>query len=115
MVTPRLLLFYNFGIALLFAALGVLSLLALEPTFNRQAIVPPFDVASLNAIRSEQDMEQLRSRAAFYFELGRDLKRARYADAGSLFADLRKVSFAIALAFGVGGILSAAVTRKRPA
>ena len=112
MITPRLLLFYNFGIALLFVAIGVLSLVALEPIFNRQSVVPPFDAASLEAIRSEQDVEKLRGRATFYFELGRDLKRARYSDTDTLFADMRKFCFLLAFTFALGGALSYAVLRK---
>ena len=112
MLTPRLLLFYNFGIALLFVAIGFMSLFVLEPVFNRQAVVPPFDAASLQAIHAEQDIEKLRARASFYFELGRDLKRARYADTDTLFSDMRKFCFTLAFAFGLGGILSLTVLRK---
>jgi hypothetical protein len=112
MITPRLLLLYNFGIALLFVVIALFSMAILEPALTRTAVVPPFDVASQNAIHAEQDLERLRARAAFYFELGRDLKRARYADTDTLFADLRKISFAIAIAFAIGGVLSFQVIKK---
>jgi hypothetical protein len=110
-ITPRLLLLYNFGIALLFVILGVLSMVALEPLLNRPIATPPFDISSQQAIQAEQDLEKLRARAAYYFELGRDLKRARYSDTDKLFADLRKLCFLVALAFALGGALSAYVLR----
>ena len=113
MITPRLLLLYNFGLAILFAAIGLLSMLAFEPVINRAAIVPPFDSASRQAIHEEQDMERLRSRAAYYFELGRDLKRARYVDAGTLYADARRLCFVVSVAFILGGLFSLAVLNRR--
>ncbi len=112
MLSPRLLLVYNFGIALLFALIGLLSLVALEPSLNRPVIQPPFDPASQQAIQAETDMEKLRARAAFYFELGRDLKRARYSDTDTTLADLRALCFVIAAAFAVGGILAIAILRR---
>ena len=114
MITPRLLVFYNFGIALLFVGIGVMSLLVFEPLVMRTTVVPPFDQASLVSIQEEKDIERLRTRSLFYFELGRDLKRARYSDTDQLFADLRKVCFFIAGAFVVGGALTLSVLRKRP-
>jgi hypothetical protein len=113
MVTPRLLLLYNFGLAVLFVVLGFVSLAVLEPVFTRQVAIPPFDRSSLEAIRSEPDIEKLRTRATYYFELGRDLKQARYSDTGSVMADLRKFCFALGLVFGIGGVLTFAVLRRR--
>jgi len=114
-ITPRLLVFYNFGIALLFAVIGLMSLFVFEPLVTRAVVVPPFDDASYKVMREEQDVERLRARALFYFELGRDLKRARYSDTDTLFADLRKVAFMIAVAFAIGGALSLRVLAKPPA
>ncbi|MBV8029931.1 MAG: hypothetical protein JO035_00325 [Betaproteobacteria bacterium] len=113
MITPRLLLIYNFGIAMLFVLTGIVSATAIEPLLNRQVVLPPFDNASQQAIREEKDLEHLRTRTLFYFELARDLKQARYSDTDTLFSDLRKICFAIALAFAVGGGLALAVVRKR--
>lgn len=105
MITQRTLLLYNFGIALIFIAVGLLSLVALDPFTNR-TVMPPFDSASLQAIHEEQDLEHLRSRAAFYFELGRDLKRARYADSDIFFHDFRSFCFILGAAFALGGVLA---------
>ncbi len=113
MVTPRLLLVYNFGLSVLFVLLGFVSLVVLEPIFTRQVAIPPFDRASLEAIRSERDVEKLRARATYYFELGRDLKQARYSDTGSVMADLRAFCFALGLVFSLGGVLTFAVLRGR--
>jgi len=115
MITRRTLLIYNFGIALIFAAIGLLSLLTLDPFSNRSAIVPPFDPASHVAIQEEQDVERLRARAAYYFELGRELKRARYADSDSRFGEFRYLCFALAAAFALGGAMSlVAAGKSRP-
>jgi len=114
-ITPRLLVFYNFGIALLFVVIGLMSIFIFEPLVMRTTVIPPFDQASLQSIHEEKDIERLRTRSLFYFELGRDLKRARYADTDQLFADMRKVCFLIAGAFVLGGALTLAVLRKRAA
>jgi hypothetical protein len=111
-ITPRLLVLYNFGIALLFVVIGLLSLFVFEPLVTRNAIQPPFDPSSQKAMQEETDIEKLRTRAIFYFELGRDLKRARYSDVDTLFADLRKVCFLVAVAFAIGGTLVLRVLRK---
>ena len=114
MITPRILLLYNFGIAALFVFIGLMSLFFFEPLVNRPTIVPPFDAASHTAIEEEKDIDRLRARALFYFELGRDLKRARYSDTDTLFADLRKLAFVVAIAFGLGGALVMHVLRRPP-
>lgn len=112
MITQRTLLIYNFGIALVFIAIGMLSLVTLDPFSNRSAIVPPFDPASHVAIQEEQDVERLRTRASYYFELGRELKRARYADSDSRFGDFRFLCFALGAAFTLGGAMSHLAMRK---
>jgi hypothetical protein len=111
MITQRTLLLYNFGIALIFVAVGFLSLVALDPFTNR-TVMPPFDPASLTAIHEEENIDHLRSRATFYFELGRDLKRARYADSDILFHDFRFFCFILGAAFALGGVLGFLATRS---
>jgi hypothetical protein len=63
-------------------------------------------------MQEEQDVERLRSRAIFYFELGRELKRARYADSDSRFSDFRYLCFALAAAFALGGAMALVATGK---
>jgi len=110
--TKRALLIYNFGLALTFVVMGALSLITFEHFLNRQAAaVPPFDAASVEAIQAEQDIEKLRARASFYFQLGRDLKRARYSDTDTLVRDFRFFCFLLGGIFAVGGAISLAVLR----
>ena len=111
MITPRTLLIYHFGIALLFAVIGVLSLFTFEHFLDRPAALPPFDPASAKAIQEEPDPERLRSQAAFYFDLGRDLKRARYSDTDTLIRDLRSLCFLLAVVFAAGGAMSLQATK----
>jgi hypothetical protein len=112
--TKRTLLIYNFGLALTFAVIGALTMATFEHFLNRPATaIPPFDVASSQAIREEQDIEKLRTRAAFYFDLGRDLKRARYSDTDTLVRDFRFLCFLLGAIFTVGGAMSL-VTLKIP-
>jgi hypothetical protein len=112
MFSKRTLLIYNFGLALLFLVIGALTMATFESFLNRPAAaIPPFDAASAKAIHEEQDLERLRGRAAYYFELGRDLKRARYSDTDTLVRDFRFLCFLLGAIFTVGGAMSV-VTMK---
>ena len=113
MITGRTLLIYNFSIAAIFVLVALFSAFALEPLVSKPAVLPPFDAASQQAIHAETDIERLRNRAAFYFELARGLKEARYADTSIFFADLRKICIALGLAFAVGGVLTMIAWRRR--
>jgi hypothetical protein len=106
------LIIYNFGAALLFAVIGALSLLSFDHLLSRPAALPPFDPASAKVIQEEPDIERLRSHAAFYFDLGRELKRARYSDTDSLIRDFRSLCFLLTIAFAVGGALSLKATKS---
>lgn len=111
MITRRTLIIYNFGAALLFVAIGALSLLTSDSVLNRAVALPPFDPASAKAIQEEPDIERLRSQAAFYFELGRDLKRARYSDTDTSVRDFRFTCLLLAIVFAAGGAMSMQVTK----
>jgi len=105
--TKQTLLIYNFGLAVLFVAIGALTMATFEHFLSRPAAaIPPFDAASSKAILEEQDIERLRTRASFYFELGRDLKRARYSDTDTLVRDFRSLCFLLGAIFAVGGAMS---------
>ena len=107
MFSKRTLLIYNFGLAVLFVVIGALTMATFEGFLNRPAAaIPPFDAASAKAIHEEQDLERLRGRAVFYFELGRDLKRARYSDTDTLVRDFRFLCFLLGAIFAVGGAMS---------
>jgi hypothetical protein len=107
MLSKHTLLIYNFGLALLFVVMGALTMATFEHFLSRPAAaIPPFDTASSKAIHEEQDLERLRTRAAYYFELGRDLKRARYSDTDTLVRDFRFLCFLLGAIFAVGGAMS---------
>ena len=105
MVTRRTLVIYNFGLALLFLLVGLIGIYALEAA-SRPVAIPPFDQASQVAIAEEKDLERLRARTNFYFELARDLKRARYSDQDSTFGNFRTVFFMASIVFAVGGLMA---------
>jgi hypothetical protein len=105
--TKRTLLIYNFGLAVLFVVVGALTMATFEHFLNRPAAaVAPFDPASLKAMNDEQDVEKLRARAMFYFELARDFKKARYADTDTLVRDFRFLCFLLGAIFVVGGTMA---------
>jgi len=72
-------------------------------------------VAQSDLSPMQEHLENLRARAIFYFELGRDLKNARYIDSDTLFHDARSMCFILAAVFTLGGVLAFLVTRKPPA
>ena len=107
MFTKRTLLIYNFGLALLFLVVGALTMATFEHFLNRPAAaVAPFDPASAKAIHDEQDIEKLRARATFYFELARDFRKARYSDTDTLVRDFRFLCFLLGAIFTVGGTMA---------
>lgn len=110
MVTRRTLVIYNFGLAVLFLLVGFLGIYALEAA-SRPVAVPPFDQASQVAIAEEKDIDRLRARAAFYFELARDLKRARYDDQGGTLGAFRTLFFIAAIIFAIGGLMALMIKR----
>jgi hypothetical protein len=110
-ITRRTLIIYNFGAALLFVVIGALSLLTFDNLLSRPAVLPPFDPASAKVIQEEPDLERLRSQATFYFELGRELKRARYSDTDTLIRDFRSLCFLLAVIFAMGGAMSLQATK----
>ncbi len=108
MITKRTLLIYNFGVAGLFALVGLLSIYALSivaPSANQVEVPPAFNVKVLHAISEEKDAEKLRSQAVFYYELARDFRKARYAAAEGYLYDVRLLAFFVAGLFAIGGLL----------
>lgn len=115
MITKRSLLVYNFGLAGLFALIGLLSVYALSilaPGANQVEVPPAFNVTVLHAIADEKDPEKLRSQAVFYYELARDFRKARYAAAEGYLSDVRMLSFFVAGLFVIGGLLVAVPSKK---
>jgi len=108
MITRRTLLIFNFGVAVLFVLVGLLSVYAMsvvQPNPNQIAVPPAFNVSALRGISEEKDVEKLRSQTIFYYELARDFRLARYAATEGYLYDVRLLSFFVAGLFFIGGLL----------
>ena len=108
MITRRALLIYNFGIALILVVVGFVSVYAvdaLQQPSRRVTEMPTFDGDSRQALEQQQDLEQLRARSLFYFDLAKELKKARSVDTTRLFYDARTLAIMVAGLFVLGGVL----------
>jgi hypothetical protein len=114
MVTRRTLLLYNFGIAGLLVFIGAMSILGADASqIKRLNDLPNFNAEARSAVAEEQDIEKLRTRAQFYFDVARDLKRARTDDSSKVFKDASTLAFFVAALFAVGGVLQVVYSRTR--
>ena len=115
-VSLKSLLFYNFGFALAFLLIGLLSVYSLDYTKPNRANESPVLANNARlAIENEQTVEVIRGRALFYFDIARDMRRARMQDDSSFYEDVRILSFAVAGLFLLGGILALLLPPARPA
>lgn len=108
MVTRRTLLIFNFGIAVLFLMVGLVSVYALnvvQPNPRQIRVPPAFNLTALQGITEEKNLEKLRSQAVFYYELARDFRMARYAATEGYLYDVRLLSFFVSGLFVIGGLL----------
>ena len=108
MITRRTLLIYNFGIAVLFMLVGVLSVYVMNmvaPSANQVKVPPAFNLTALQGITEEKDIEKLRSQAVFSYELARDFRMARHAATEGYLYDVRLLSFFVSGLFVIGGLL----------
>ena len=114
-ISRRALLLFNFGVAIFFLAAGFVAAYALDVIRpNRLVTSAAFDAASLTAIAEEQDLDRLRSRTRFYFEVARDLRKTRTQDSEQAFHELRLFAFAVAALFALGGLLPLALPDVAP-
>jgi hypothetical protein len=114
MITRRTLLLYNFGIAGLLVFIGALSMLGVDAAqIKRLNDLPNFNAEARAGITDEQDIERLRTRSVFYFEVARDLKRARSDDSSKVFKDASTLAFFVAALFAVSGGLQILYSRLR--
>jgi hypothetical protein len=114
MITRRTLLLYNFGIALLLVFMGALSVIGADASqIKRLNDLPSFNAESLAYITGEQDVERLRTRAVFYFEVARELKRARSDDSSKVFKDASTLAFFVATLFAIAGGMQILYGRAR--
>ena len=107
MITRRALLIYNFGIALILVVVGFVSVYAVEALQqpSRLTEMPTFDADSRQAVEQQKDIEPLRARALFYFDLARELKKARSVDTTRLFYDARTLAIMVAGLFALAGVM----------
>lgn len=108
MITRRTLLIFNFGVAALFLLVGGLSVYALgivTPGSSQVSVPPAFTASALKSISEEKEVEKLRSTAVFYYELARDMRKARHAATEGYLYDVQLLSFFVAGLFLVGGLL----------
>jgi len=104
LITRRALLIYNFGIALVFLLGGLLSVYVrdfVQP--NRLVAAGVLASESREAIASEQELERLRAQALFYFDLSRDVRKARSQDAEQALREFRILALFVAALFALGG------------
>jgi len=114
MITRRTLLLYNFGIAGLLVFIGAMSILGADASqIKRLNDLPSFNAEARGYITDDQDIEKLRARALFYFDVARDLKRARTDDSQKLFKDASTLAFFVAALFAVAGAMQLLYARAR--
>jgi len=115
-VSLRSLLLYNFGFAVAFALIGLLSVYSQDYVNPNRASEPPaFKNSVRQEIEKEQALEAVRGRALFYFDIARDLRKARADDGAGIYQDARTLSFAVAGLFLLGGILALLLPPARAA
>lgn len=111
----RALLVYHFAMALILVIAGAFSgytVQAIEQS-SRVTELPTFDNEARGALEKQQDMELLRARALFYFDISRELKRARSYETLQLIYDARRLLFIMAGLFALGGLLVAVLYPRR--
>ena len=116
MVTHRALVIYNFGVALVLFAIGLVSVLAGDQAIqqsSRLTNLPTFDPGSRQALEQQSDIEQLRARTLFYFELARELKKARSVDTTRYFYDARTAVWILAALFVLAGFMVLTLPREK--
>ena len=75
--------------------------------------LPSFNAEARSFIADEPDLERLRSRSLFYFDVARDLKRARTDDSSRVFKDASTLAFFVAVLFAISGGLLLLYGRAR--
>ena len=114
MITRRTLLLYNFGLAGLLLFIGAMSLVGADASqIKRLNDLPNFNAEARAYVTDESDIEKLRARTLFYFDVARDLKRARTDDSQKVFKDVGTLAFFVALLFGVSGLMQVLYARAR--
>ena len=114
MVTRRTLLLYNFGIAGLLFFIWAMSMLGADAAqIKRLNDLPNFNAESRAYLTDETEIDKLRARSLFYFDVARDHKRARTDDSQKVFKDVGTLALFVATLFAIGGVLQVLFGRAR--
>jgi hypothetical protein len=117
MVTQRTLLLFNFGLCITLLVSGLLSVYTIEtllPSVGKTIILPALDKKSREQVVNEQDFEQVRAKALYYFDLSVNLKEAHSGQERELLGSVRYVCYLLAAVFAVGGLMVAAARFAPP-
>jgi hypothetical protein len=111
MITRRTQCIYNFGVCVAFVVSGFLSTYAIEtllPNIGKTVILPVLDQSTRRQLEDEKELEPLRDKALFYFELSLELKQAHTTAELRMLEGVRHVSFILAGLFAVAGLMAVA-------
>jgi hypothetical protein len=104
-VSLRAVLLYFFGAALIFLTIALVS------GYTHQALQgdgsgdgPALGKEARTAVEEEQDLGALRSRALFYLDVARGIRRARVEDTDQIFYSVRLLAGIVSGLFFIGGI-----------
>jgi hypothetical protein len=108
MITRRTLLIFQLGNCLAFVLVGLLStytITTLLPSVGKAVILQTLDVPARKSLSEEEDIEHMRGRALYYFDLAAELKQAHGNEELGILETVRYVCYVMAALFGVGGLL----------
>jgi hypothetical protein len=112
-VTLRTLLLFNLGMAALFALLAAGTYLVPDSRARQVTYLPSFDAPSRQMVAESDDMESVRTKALYYFDLAKGLKVRQYENDEDHVATLRIVSYLSALALTLSAALACLFGRVR--
>ena len=109
MLTRRTLLLFNFGMVLIFVAVGIVSdyALGLAQPAQEQGAQRLFDQTKVQSIKDETDLERVRGQALYYMDLARDMQARKYDEADLKYYDVGRVAYFAGAAFVLAGLLIA--------
>jgi hypothetical protein len=115
-ITRRTLLIFQFGGCLVFILSGLVStytITTLMPSVGK-GVIQGLEASSRQALVEEEDVEQVRNKGLYYFDLAEGLKQAQASEELSILETVRHFCYLLAAVFGLGGLLGGAA-RLQPA
>jgi hypothetical protein len=107
-ITRRTLLLFQFGVCITFLVIGTLSTYAIEtllPNLGKTVILASLDKNARKELETIDDVEKLRPKAQFYFDLAVQLKQAHGTQEANLIDAGANVCYILAALFAMGGLL----------